>query len=339
VFPPGTTNSGGFFRLRTRLPGEYSLTVEALGETRSGCRIDRVEQHYGDEERMVVFKEGHPDKLLEEKECVDRWNALMPGYAPRIYSFQHREDSGAILFEYLPGRTFEELVLRSQNGQLKAAIKQLQTSLTEIWTRTRQIEPIRPRFVGQTRKRIEKVYELHPEFRGGRVSFGGFEMLPFDELLEQALPVDELLEAPFSILGHGDLNVDNVIYDDIQGRIRLIDLHRSRQMDYAHDVAVFLVSNFRLQVLDRPVRRRIHDVMRRMYGFSVEFAEKNGDPTFEARLAAGLARNFATSARFVLDEEFAKSLFFRGRYLFEQLIAQTPETLPGYRAPGDILLD
>ena len=78
-----------------------------------------------------------------------------------------------------------------------------------------------------------------------------------------------------------------------------------------------------------------------MHAFAVRLRGIDvGDKTFGVRLAMGLARSyFTTSARFVLDEEFAKSLFFRGRYLLEQLAAQTKETLPHYEAPGDILLD
>lgn len=315
------------------------LSVEALGETRSGCRIDRIADRTDDEERMVVFKEGAPDKIREEKESVDRWNERMPGFAPQIYSFQHREDAAALLFEYLPGRTFEELVVRSDPSLLGAAIVRLQAALARIWTETAKDEPIHPRFIRQLQKRIGKVYELHPEFRTGGVSFGGLEVAPMDELLERALPLDELLVAPFSVLGHGDLNVDNVIYDHDTDRVRFIDLHRSTSMDYAHDTSVFLVSHFRLQVFDAPVRRRIGDVIGRMHDFAAEFAARNGDETFGVRLAAGLARSFTTSARFVLDEEFAKSLFFRGRYLLEQLVDQPRDEVLDYWAPGDILLD
>jgi aminoglycoside phosphotransferase len=288
---------------------------------------------------MVVFKEGPADKLLGEKKCVDRWNELLPGFAPQIYSFQHREDSGAILFEYLPGRTFEELVLRSEPRLLSEGLEHLQASLREIWTRTREDRPTRSDFIHQIAKRIDSVYELHPDFRTGNVSFGGLQVDPFDSLIERLLPIDDLLESPFSVLGHGDLNIDNVIFDDAQKAIRFIDLHRSRPMDYAQDLSVFLVSHFRLQVLELPVRRRIQDVIGVMHDFAVDFADEVGDETFGVRLAAGLARSFTTSARFVLDEEFAKSLFFRGRYLLEQLAAQTEETLLDYEAPGDILLD
>ncbi len=315
------------------------LSVQALGETRSGCRIDRVAGRSGDEERMVVFKEGHTDKLVEEKECIEEWNRRLPGYAPQIYSFQQRGSNGAILFEYLPGRTFEEMVLRSDSGELAAGVARLQRALEDIWTRTRQAEPAFPRFVRQLRSRIGKVFDLHPGFRQGSVRFGGLEVVPFEALLERAAPLDDVLAAPFSVLGHGDLNVDNVIYDHSIDSIRFIDLHRSAPADYAHDLSVFLVSHARLQVTDDAVRDRIHEVISRMHDFGVAFADANGDKTFGVRLAMGLARSYVTSARFILDEEFAKSLFFRGRYLLEQIVDLPPNAVEDYSTPAEILLD
>jgi len=316
------------------------LSVQALGETRSGCRIDRIAGRSGDdEERMVVFKEGATEKLVEEKEGIDAWNRRLPGYAPQIYSFQERGNHGAILFEYLPGRTFEEMVLRSNTEELAAGVARLQRALEDIWTTTRQADPAFPRFVQQMRSRIGKVYELHPDFEQGNVSLGGLEVAPFDELLDRAAPLDDVLAAPFSVLGHGDLNVDNVIYDYAVDSIRFIDLHRSAPADYAHDLSVFLVSHARLQVTDRAVRDRIHQVIASMHDFGVDFADRNGDKTFGVRLAMGLARSFITSARFVLDEEFAKSLFFRGRYLLEQLVGLPPKAVEDYSAPLEILLD
>lgn len=315
------------------------LSIEALGETRSGCRIDRVSDRSGDKERMVVFKEGRTHKLLDEKRCVDHWNEVLPGYAPLIYSFQERDEIGAILFEYLPGRTFEEMVLRSEPQALAAAATALERALVEIWTKTRKDEPTRPRFFAQLAKRLDEVYALHPEFRAGGVQVGPLEVLSLDSLLERAAVLDERLVAPFSVLGHGDLNVDNVIYDHLQSSIRFIDLHRSKEMDYTQDVSVFLVSNFRLQVFDRPVRTRIHDTIRRMLDFARDFAARAGDPTFEARLAAGLARSFTTSARFVLAEEFAMNLFFRGRFLIEQLSLLPESEWPAFRIPEDVLVD
>jgi hypothetical protein len=329
---------GGIADLAGRLGPNLSL--EALGETRSGCRIDRLSDGSGDEERMVVLKEGRIEKLREEKAAVDEWNERLPGLAPRIYSFQEREGVGAILYEYLPGRTFEELVLRSDHEELLAGIACLKVTLERVWDRTRRPEPSRPRFVGQIEKRLPDVFALHPELRhGGRRVVGRLEFESFEELVDRARPLDAWMEAPFSVQIHGDLNVDNVLYNPIDREIRFVDLRRSMTGDYTQDLSVFLVSHFRLQVFEAAIRRRIGDVIERVCAFCRDYASLHGDPTFEARLGLGLARSFATSARFVVDEEFAKGLLMRARYLLERLIPLGPESAAEYRVPGDIFVD
>lgn len=316
------------------------VTLEALGETRSGCRIDRLSDSSGDREQMVVLKEGRIDKLREEKEAVDEWNERLPGHAPKIYSFQERDGVGAILYEYLPGRTLEELVLRSDHEELLSALACLRSTLENVWDGTRTDTPARAQFVAQLEARLPDAFALHPELKGrGRRSIGGIQIDSFEDLVARARPLDEWMAAPFSVQVHGDMNVDNVIYDPILRSIRFVDLRRSATADYVQDLSVLLVSHFRLQVFEAPIRRRIHDVISRIHGFTREYAERHHDATFEARLALGLARSFATSARFVIDGEFAKSLFFRARYLLERLVSLDPGRASEYRVSEDIFVD
>ena len=65
-----------------------------------------------------------------------------------------------------------------------------------------------------------------------------------------------------------------------------------------------------------------------------DFATEQKDETFEARLALGLARSFATSTRFLLAPQLARELFQRARYLLETL--QRSE-VKGFRLPEDVL--
>ena len=134
------------------------------------------------------------------------------------------------------------------------------------------------------------------------------------------------------------MNTDNVIFNEQENRIHFIDLHRSRMMDYVQDVSVFLVSNYRLPAFDVGVRRRIERVTREFLAFASDFAKETGDTSFGARLGLGLARSFATSARFVLDDDFAKSMFLRARYLLEQLMADPDPESGSFVIPGDVLL-
>ncbi|MCA8913744.1 MAG: phosphate uptake regulator PhoU, partial [Planctomycetes bacterium] len=105
------------------------------------------------------------------------------------------------------------------------------------------------------------------------------------------------------------------------------------------DVSVFIVSNQRLQVFEKPVRNRLNHVAQSFFEFARSFAESTGDRTFEARLALGLARSLATSTRFVLDEDFAKSMFLKSRYLLEQLLKHPADQLETFKLPQEVLVD
>jgi hypothetical protein len=104
-------------------------------------------------------------------------------------------------------------------------------------------------------------------------------------------------------------------------------------MDYVQDVSVFMVSNYRLKILDLPQRRRILQLTRDFYHFAAEFADKAGDQTFELRLALGLARSFVTSTRFILDKYLARAMFMRSRYLLERVLAAGPGMEKSFRVP------
>jgi len=116
-------------------------------------------------------------------------------------------------------------------------------------------------------------------------------------------------------------------------RINFIDLHRSGYMDYVQDISVFMVSNYRLRVLDKELRRRILGQGCSMYDFSAAYAKKIGDKTFNLRLALGLARSFATSTRFVLDKKLANAMWFRSRYLIERVLETNPKRAVKFSLP------
>ncbi|MBZ0252956.1 MAG: hypothetical protein K8I02_06400, partial [Candidatus Methylomirabilis sp.] len=129
-----------------------------------------------------------------------------------------------------------------------------------------------------------------------------------------------------------------IIFTRKDGRIHFIDLYRSREKDYVQDVSVFLVSNFRMPVFDREVRRRLGMVIDDFRAFASAFAEGAGDGTFAARVALGLARSFATSTRFILDAEFARALFLRARYLLERFVEHEGKDWESFTLPSDVLV-
>jgi phosphate uptake regulator/aminoglycoside phosphotransferase (APT) family kinase protein len=316
------------------------VALEMVAQTQSGTRIDSVwTRAQSEAERLGIFKEGRTDKLLEEKQGIDRWSRVLPGVVPNVYAFHERGEQSAILLEYLPGRTLEDIVLRSDSADLTSALVALGSMLQTLWGGTRTPGRTPAGFVHQLAKRLPAVYAVHPEFRTLGGAIGGLDVPTFDALVERATPLDDHLVAPFAVLGHGDFNVDNILYEASSQRVRIVDLHRSCMMDYVQDVSVFLLSNYRLQVFEAPVRRRINEAILWMWDLARDFAHKSGDRTFEARLALGLARSFTTSARFVLDPELAKDMFLRSRYLLELLLARGVDGLSGVRVPEEVLVD
>ena len=194
-------------------------------------------------------------------------------------------------------------------------------------------KPVSAEYMTQLSKRLDEVYGIHPEFRRMKMRICGHTVPAFETLLNRAKLLESRLSAPFSVYIHGDFNVDNIIYDPLEKKINFIDLHRSRYMDYVQDVSVFMVSMYRLQVLDAPLRKRILDMAMDFYEFSASYAKRSKDDTFELRLALGLARSFATSTRFILDKSLARTMFLRARYLIERVLEANPKQPKSFKVP------
>jgi aminoglycoside phosphotransferase (APT) family kinase protein len=314
--------------------GQRDLVMEPIAETRSGSGISGIGSSKSNGGGYAaIFKDGKKKKLKEELQGVESWHEIFPGLAPKILSYKKKGQSAALLIEHLAGLTFEQIVLNEPDDMVAAALRKLGSTLRSVWKETRTNQSTSARFMGQLAQRIRDVYSIHPEFEQGRARVGDSTIPSFDELVRRAERYEARFEAPFAVYIHGDFNVDNVIYDPIENKINYIDLHRSRYMDYVQDVSVFMVSNYRLQIMDAPVRRRIMVVIRNFYEIARRFAKKQGDETFEVRLALGLARSFATSTRFILDKSLAQSMFLRSRYLIEQVLDADSRGKKTYRVP------
>ncbi len=310
------------------------LTIRPIAETRSGSGISGIASANQEEsEYVAIYKDGKKQKLKEEREGVESWHEIFPGLAPRILSYHKRGQSAALLIEHLPGLTFEQILLHEPPRLLKQALRRLSGTLETIWEETKTRQAVPADHMGQLRKRMPEVYSIHPEFQQATSRICGHRIASFDELITTAQRYEEKLQPPFSVYIHGDFNVDNIIYDPLERRINFIDLHRSRYMDYVQDVSVFMVSNYRLKVLDPPLRQRILDICRDFYRFTSSYATKAGDKSFELRLALGLARSFATSTRFILDETLARAMFLRARYLIELVLSTAPKKARAFQVP------
>jgi aminoglycoside phosphotransferase len=310
------------------------VQVQRIADTRSGSAISAIRpSNARDDAYVAIFKDGQKDKLKEERQGVESWHDIYPGLAPRILSYKKRGQSAALLIEHLPGLTFEQILLNESAELLQETLDQLGRTLKSVWRETRTKKPVSARFMQQLDKRMGEVYKIHPEFQQGPSRLCELEVPSFDSLVERATAYEKALKAPFSVYIHGDFNVDNIIYDPMEKRINFIDLHRSCYMDYVQDVSVFMVSNYRLQILDAPLRRRIMGLARDFYRVARRYADKMNDDTFELRLALGLARSFATSTRFILDKSLARSMFLRARFLIECVLETNPGKAGEFRIP------
>ncbi len=310
------------------------LVAEQIAETRSGSGISAISAS-GQEDAgyVAIYKDGKKRKLREERRGLKSWQEKFPGLAPRILSYNKRGQSASLLIEHLAGLTFEQILLHEPTRLLRETRKQLQRTLGKVWRETRTATPVSAAYMRQLSKRLEEVYTIHPEFRQDDCRICGTSVPSFGALLKRVHRLESGIRAPFSVYIHGDFNVDNIIYDPLEKKINFIDLHRSRYMDYVQDVSVFMVSNYRLQIFDAPLRRRIMLLTRDFYRFAADFARKSGDRTFELRLALGLARSFATSTRFILDKSLARAMFLRARYLLEQVLAADLKDPHSFRVP------
>ena len=310
------------------------LNIQNVAETRSGAAISSIQLPDGDSGRYpAIFKQGHTKKLKRERKGVESWHDVFPGLAPQILSWKKKGKSASLLIEHLSGNTFEQIVLNESTEMLNDVLQELKTTLHSVWSETLADKPASAEFMRQLDKRISDVYAVHPEFQDSLQVICGHEVPSFDRLAAKAAEIETGLQAPFSVYIHGDFNIDNIIYDADNRHIRYVDLHRSRYMDYVQDVSVFMVSNYRLQVLDPIVRQRIAAVIYNFYRIAAEFAANNRDSTFELRLAFGLVRSLATSTRFILDRDLARGMFLRARYLLEQIVNLEPAAYEDYRVP------
>ncbi|MFT5721137.1 MAG: aminoglycoside phosphotransferase (APT) family kinase protein [Motiliproteus sp.] len=308
----------------------YSLSdlkVRRLALTRSGSSIAAIShKNESDQAVLAVYKEGDENKLDEEIQGVNNWQKVDPKLAPDVLAHAVSEGgSAALLIEHLSGKTLEALLLEGRKEPVDQALARLFKTLTRIWKATYTPEPSYAKFMAQLDKRIEDSIKIHPDFFTEGYSICDQVRPSFRMLIGRVETKESRWTAPFSVLIHGDFNLDNLIYDVVVDRIYFIDLHRSTYLDYIQDISVLMVSIYRLQVLSGSTRELMMASAIEIYRFARRFAKRHGDHYFEPRLAAGLARSFATSTRFIFDTKLASRMHLRARYLLERLAQLTPE--------------
>ncbi|MFT6917307.1 MAG: aminoglycoside phosphotransferase (APT) family kinase protein [Motiliproteus sp.] len=311
------------------------LKVRRLALTRSGSAIAAIShKDESDQEVLAVYKEGDRSKLAEEIQGVNNWQKVDRKLAPDVLAHTVSEGgSSALLIEHLAGKTLEALLFEGRQEAVAQALARLFKTLEKIWKTTYTPEPSYAKFMAQLDKRIGDSIQIHPDFFTDSYSVCGLVRPAFRTLISTVQSKESRWMAPFSVLIHGDFNLDNLIYDAVEDRIYFIDLHRSTYLDYVQDISVLMVSIYRLQVLSGSTRELMMDSAIQIYRFARRFAKRHGDHYFEPRLAAGLARSFATSTRFIFDKKLASRMHLRARYLLEQLAQLTPAQELRFKIP------
>jgi aminoglycoside phosphotransferase (APT) family kinase protein len=319
-------------------PNAPQFSITSMAETKSGCTLSGVSssEDPSEDELLAIFKQGEKHKLLEEKKGIESWNKKFPGIAPKVYSYHKSGNKAALLYEYLTGETFDQLITGLQRAPLEKALSKLFSLLLEIWNETRIKERHPAQFMQQLKKRLKDIYRVHPDFDVTAFKVGNVERASLESLIEQAAQLEKKLTPPKSVYIHGDFNIDNILYDPLAEQISFIDLHRSEYADYVQDLSVFMVSNYRLVNFDPDVRKLIALSMQAVYEFGERYAEQIGDHSYHLRMGLGLARSFLSSTRFILDAEHAKAMHYRGRYLLEQLVKLKPKEHPHYRISKEL---
>ena len=324
-------------QLLSRPANLKDFVVEPIAATRSGSGISGIsyksKQNKKAQSYAAIYKDGLQRKLENERDRVEDWHEIYPGLAPKILSYKKKGNSAALLIEHIAGMTFERILVKESDVLLERCTQKLEKTLNTVWKGTKSKKCVSAKYMQQLMRRINDIYAVHPEFESSSCRLCGFRVDSFEYLIKRAEKIEQDLNPPYSVYIHGDFNVDNIIYDPRKNRISYIDLHRSCYMDYVQDISVFMVSNYRLQIMALPIRRRIVAVIGRFYKMAKRYARRNGDVTFEIRLALGLARSLVTSTRFILDKSLARNMYLRSRYLLEQIIDLQQSEYKNYKVP------
>lgn len=315
------------------------LSLESVGETRSGCSISKVKDVCQQQSaQWVIFKEGTHSKIVKEKENIEMWDKIEPGLTPKIFNFEKNSKSSSLVLEYLSGLTLKYIVINEDFSLIKQSVNALTNQLLTLWNNTRINEKVKTSYIDQIYARIRDVYTVHPEFKTQDTVIGDIKLPSFESMMKRISSIDKKFQAPFCVMTHGDFNIDNVIYNSQTKKIHFVDVYRSGYNDYVQDISVFLLSNIRLPILERGIRKKINEFIIHIYRFARDFAKDNNDDTFHIRLALGLIRSFTTSTRFELDAGFAKYMHLKAVYLLEKLISLEEKDLIDFELTEEFLV-
>lgn len=323
--------------------GLDDIDFASIWGSRSGCRITKVSRKKPSAfKAQGIFKEGRIDKIQQERSSILRWEKMFPGLVPRVFGYYEKYQTAAMLVEYLPGCTLDQVVSTEKIEVVDNVVFVLEQTLLDVWFRTLTYTPGGVDSMTQLAHRLPDVIKVHPTLfapenalADGAGSGGASGNIR--SLISACRRLESRINVPFTVLIHGDFNTNNVVYNPDEQQIHYIDLHRSRDADYVQDASVFLVSNIRMPAEDPEIRERLYEMNHHFFKVFQSFAREMDDGLFEARMALALARSLITSMRFEADRSRAAAMLETGRALMASVTDCPEGAWAQYRLPLDFL--
>lgn len=291
--------------------------------SRSGCKVGRllITRKKNDKKTVqrLFYKSGDSQKIVEEIIGLSLWAKHMPNTAPDIAWKSVKKNTSTLVVNYLKGDNFLSFLLnRTSDGDFKLAVKAIQEKLRVVWSVQKGKKPLKTDLIKQIKKRKDAILKVHQDF------FDDFYLnskkpINFNDLLSSAKKIEKKVKVPFSVLCHGDFNLDNILYDKEAHQVNFVDVHRSGFKDYAQELSVFIVSALRVKVEDDKTRKIIAWMCLEMFEFGKTYAKEQKDEYFEVRFGLGLFRSFITSTRFLFDDEWYHKMRLNAISVFEDL--------------------
>ena len=319
-----------------RLLGELAeqlptpLKLSPIPHTRSGALVHHLE---GVE---AILKQGDARKLAGEHRNLKHWQARWPQLVPQVLGFENEGDQAALMLSQARGQTLAHWLLQPDPHLFEAALRALLAELAKLWQHHDDTPAAPPRHMAQLRQRLKAVWQVHPEFRTAPQRIAGHPWPTLEQLISRAARLEKHLPLVHTVPLHGDLNLDNILYDAETGQITLVDLNRATTGDYSQDMSTLMVSFYRTPNYQPAVRQRIVWAMDTLLRFTRRQGGQLHDPAIDARLGFGLARGLITSTRFIFEPWHARTLFDRGQLLLSQLARLKPQQLHTWRLSKEL---
>ncbi|MBN2706352.1 MAG: hypothetical protein JXR89_07930, partial [Deltaproteobacteria bacterium] len=116
------------------------LEVNSFWGNRSGCNISRIGGSQpggaGEKRQEGLFKSGNREKIVRERNNIEKWTMIMPGLVPRVYSFHEDGNCSSMLVEFIAGETLESIIITRPLPQVVEVLRKLEDTLREVWKKS-----------------------------------------------------------------------------------------------------------------------------------------------------------------------------------------------------------